>query len=187
MAWMRVLADGLTGLRLVLSVMLAVGGLTFYPHGVEAAAALVLVAWTTDALDGPLARRSGRGESRLGRSDLLIDVFFALCLLFFMRSAALMPPVVAWVYVLVWAIVFWRFGQVTKPLGAAFQGPVYAWFVVRLLADRVLVGRILLLWVLANVALTWRRLVLSDVPDFFRGMRQVMLTLRSRPSGGDRP
>jgi len=185
MGWMKILADGLTGLRLILSVVLAGGGMLLNPYGVDAAAVLVLVAWTTDALDGPVARKSGRPEGWLGRRDLLIDVFFALCLLLYMRSVALIPPIVTWGYLLLWALIFWRCGRVTKPLGAAFQGPVYLAFGLRLLARRLLTGRIMVIWVLANVALTWRRLVWRDVPDFLQGVHRAMVSLRSRPSGGE--
>ncbi len=93
MAWLKPLADGLTGLRLVLSVVLAGWGRLMGSDGLSTAAFLLLAAWTTDALDGPLARKSGvTHQSWIGRNDLLIDIVVATALLSFMRSAELIHP-----------------------------------------------------------------------------------------------
>ena len=171
MAWMKTFADGMTGLRLVLSVALTVLGSLAGSRGLDLAAAFVLTAWTTDALDGPLARKSGvKTQSWIGRSDLFIDMLLALGLLYFMKSAGLLHPLVMLAYVAIWAVILWRFGSITKPLGALFQGPVYLWFVICLLVRRMLLGRILILWVLANVTLTWNRLTRRDVPQFVQGV-----------------
>lgn len=173
-AWMKKAADGLTSIRLALSIILPVWGIYQGPRGLNGAAALVLVAWTSDVFDGPLARKSGVTEQTwVGRHDLVIDMLLALGLLCFMCCAGLIPPLVALMYVLVWGAILWRYNCVTKPLGAAFQGLIYVWFGLTLLARRLLAGRVMLLWVLLNVCITRKRLFQRDVPRFLRGMREL--------------
>ena len=75
MGWAKYVADGLTALRAVLAVAIAAVGIARGADGLEAAIVLVLVAWTTDWLDGPVARRS-RSERRtwVGEQDLAVDI-----------------------------------------------------------------------------------------------------------------
>lgn len=84
----------------------------------------------------------------------------------------LVYPLLALAYTFVWGLLVWRYGQLTKPLGAAFRGPIYIGFGVCLLVRRLLVGKVMALWVLGNVAATWKRLTRRDVPQFLLGMRQ---------------
>jgi len=178
MAWLKPLADGLTGLRLVLSVVLAGWGRLMGSDGLSTAAFLLLAAWTTDALDGPLARKSGvTHQSWIGRNDLLIDIVAATALLSFMRSAELIHPLAVAAYLLLWGVILWRCGGVTKPLGAAFQGPVYISFGLCLLARRLIVGRVMVAWVLANVAVKWETLTKRELPYFLQGMRRARARL----------
>ncbi len=174
MIWLKAVADGLTGMRLVLSVALAGLGRLVGPDGLSTAALFVLAAWTTDALDGPLARRSGvTYQTWIGRNDLLIDLTVAVALLLFMRSAGLIHPVVTAAYLLFWGIILWRCGQLTKPLGAAFQAPVYVAFALSLLVRRLLVGRLMVAWALTNLAVKWKALTQEELPRFVRGIRQA--------------
>ena len=181
MTWVKMLADGLTAARLLISMVLVTWGLAVGPDGLAVAAMLVLLAWTTDALDGPLARMSGLvGTSWIGRHDLAIDVALAVALLFWMCCGDLIFPVVATIYLGLWAFVLSRYGRLTKPVGAAFQGPIYGWFVVCLLLRGLVLGRLMTLWVLANVGLTWRRLIGTELPQFLDGMWGVARVLWPR-------
>jgi len=75
----RILADTLTGLRLILAAALAALGARNGQQSLATAVVLILTGWTADTLDGHLARKSGReGETFLGRNDLLVDVVFSL-------------------------------------------------------------------------------------------------------------
>lgn len=175
MAWLKTIADGLTALRLAISVALALLGPLVGSQDLNAAAALVLVAWTTDLFDGPLARKSGRaGQNWLGRSDLLIDMVLSVALLVYMGSVGLVYFWLGLAYVALWGVVIWRYGRLTKPLGAAFQGPIYVWFGLSLLARRLLTGRLMVLWVAGNVVATWGRLTRRDMPRFLRGLRDLI-------------
>ncbi|MGC9522476.1 MAG: CDP-alcohol phosphatidyltransferase family protein [Anaerolineae bacterium] len=77
---MNILADGLTLLRFLLVVVILQVGVVRGPdEGLAAAATLTVLAWITDVLDGPLARRARR-PTRLGRCDLVADIGLTLAL-----------------------------------------------------------------------------------------------------------
>ena len=181
MPWLKKVADALTGLRLALSVTLAALGLTGRLEGPQTAAVIVLAAWTTDALDGPLARKSGQaGQNWWGQGDLLVDMALATALLIYMCSAGMAHPLLGLAHLLVWLVILVRQGSITKPLGAAFQGPIYVWFGVSLLMQGLLMGRVMLLWVLGNIAINWRRFAQRDVPRFIEGLGDLV----RRPADG---
>ncbi|MCE5257726.1 MAG: CDP-alcohol phosphatidyltransferase family protein [Chloroflexi bacterium] len=171
MAWLKVFANGLTGMRLVLSGALFILGPVAGIKGLDTAAWLLLVAWTTDVLDGPLARLSGKaGQDWLGRNDLYIDMLLATGLLFYMAISKMAHPLTCLIYLLVWLAIRVCYGRFTKPLGALYQGVVYIWFAIGLLARRPLIGRIMVLWVVGNITATWGRLINREVPRFFKGL-----------------
>jgi phosphatidylglycerophosphate synthase len=75
--FLAVLADVLTGSRLVLGVA-AAGALV--GDDVHLFSILLSVAWATDVFDGRLARSSGR-STFFGESDMLIDTWVGACVL----------------------------------------------------------------------------------------------------------
>ncbi len=187
MLWMKSLADALTTTRLLLAIVLALFGLGVLTGSATDAGIVVLAAWTTDLIDGPLARKSGvTKQTWIGSHDLYIDIGFGQALLIFMCSVGLVNPLVALAYVLVWGIIVWRYGRVTKTLGAIFQGPLYIWFGIRLLVRGALVGKIMVLWLLGNIAVTFKRLTRRDLPEFIHGAGLVLNKLADRlPHGRD--
>lgn len=61
----KILADALTGLRFVLGFCLVWLGWQQGPEAIATAALLLLIAWTSDTLDGPLAREFALALRRL--------------------------------------------------------------------------------------------------------------------------
>ena len=77
---MNVLADALTATRCVLAlIILCIGVLQGVEEGLSTIVALTVLSWTTDVLDGPLARRASR-PTRLGHCDLVADLGLTLAL-----------------------------------------------------------------------------------------------------------
>ena len=76
---MNVLADALTTTRLVFVLIILRIGLRQGTEGLPAVAALTVLSWTTDVLDGPLARRSSR-PTHLGQLDVVADLGLTLAL-----------------------------------------------------------------------------------------------------------
>jgi phosphatidylglycerophosphate synthase len=79
---MKLLADTLTALRIVLAVIIGWIALARHdPMGFQAIFWLTIVAFMTDWLDGPIARRWGDGkQSWFGYHDFEIDLLITLAL-----------------------------------------------------------------------------------------------------------
>ncbi len=77
---MNILADALTTLRCVFVLAILYAGVVEGPtEGLATVALLTILAWISDVLDGPLARRARR-PTRLGWCDLMADLGLTLAL-----------------------------------------------------------------------------------------------------------
>ncbi|MDY7042179.1 MAG: CDP-alcohol phosphatidyltransferase family protein [Chloroflexota bacterium] len=171
------MADALTGLRFVLLPIIAWIALTWERttgHGMVAL--LTLLAWTTDVLDGPLARRAHK-PTRLGRYDLPIDAGLTLVLgLCLVTWGALSPLVVGGTLAAAGAgLWLWR---VRAPLIVA-MGLIYGSFVITIWQAEPLWGRAIATWVTLDIVLRPTR-VRQDVTWF---LGQIGHTLRFRRGG----
>lgn len=135
--WARRLADALTAGRLAIACWLLLLG---WQHArLDHILLWVMLAWSTDVLDGPLARYSQTPPSRLGQADMVIDMSLAGATAAALALAGYLPG---------WAVAAW-----TAAVAAAY------WF--RPLAT------LRLMWAagldLAAVILAWRH-----APGVFR-------------------
>jgi len=166
-------ADLLTLTRTLIALILVCLGIMQGGDGLPTAALLLLVSWTTDALDGPIARRSRLSyHTWLGDHDLEVDMAVAAGLLVYMLLSGFVNPVVGTVFALGWALFFWHWGVLRSP-GMLFQAPVYAWFIWLALCGSPLYGALLVGWILAAILFTWPRFLDEVVPGFLAGMRAI--------------
>ncbi|MEK7324379.1 MAG: hypothetical protein AAB217_03870, partial [Chloroflexota bacterium] len=88
---------------------------------------LMIADWTGDCLDGAIARRSRvHYHTWVGDHDLEADMIVSGGLLAYLLFAGLVDAWLAVVYVIAWALIFWRWG-VPKSLGMLAQAPIYGW------------------------------------------------------------
>jgi phosphatidylglycerophosphate synthase len=166
-------ADLLTLSRVLLIFVLLWLGNTYGVNALPAAVLVLLFSWTTDALDGPIARRSRvQYHTWLGDHDLEVDMAVGAGLLAYMMISGLVSPLLGVAYVLVWALVFWRWGVLRSP-GMLFQGPIYGGFIWLAITQVPFYGSILVAWVLAVISVTWPRFPNEVIPEFLEGMRTL--------------
>jgi len=167
------IADLLTYSRGLLALILAFLGLSQGAAGLPLAVYLLLLSWTSDALDGLFARRShSHVQSWIGVHDLEIDIAVSGGLLIYMVAAGLLDPPTAGLYALIWFLIFWRWG-VIRSLGMVMQAPVYGWFIWVALRDVRPIGQWLVAWIAAVIVLTWPRFPQEVIPGFLQGMQAV--------------
>jgi hypothetical protein len=134
---------------------------------------LMLLDWTGDFVDGSIAHRSRHPRrTRIGDSDIYIDLFVSLCLAIYLITAGLAGFSAWFWYFFGWALVLWRFGP-DKNLLMLLQTPIYLWFIlvaVRLVPE---LGNWLVIWVLVALAINWRRFSQEIVPKFIEGMISI--------------
>jgi phosphatidylglycerophosphate synthase len=166
-------ADFLTFARLLLAFFLVWLGVVSGAGGLEAAALALICSWTTDALDGPIARRSRvQYNTWLGDHDLEVDMAVACGLLFYLVLSGLVSTLLAAAYALVAGLAFWHWGLLRSP-GMLFQAPIYGGFIYLALARAPLYGTLLIAWIVLAVAITWPRFPDEVVPGFLHGMRAL--------------
>jgi cardiolipin synthase len=166
-------ADLLTYFRAVVALALIWLGLTQGVNSLPLAVSLLLFSWTSDSLDGPIARRdSHRKHTWIGDHDLQVDMAVSGGVLVYMVAADLLDPSVAGIYAVAWGLIFWRWGQ-GRSLGMLVQAPIYGWFIWVAVRDARSAGQWLIVWIVAAIIVTWPRFPKEVVPDFLKGMRSI--------------
>jgi hypothetical protein len=125
-----------------------------------------------DFVDGSIARRSRHPRRTLiGDSDIYVDLFISVCLGLYLIGG-FVGRALGLGYLVGWTLVLWRFG-LDRNLLMLMQAPIYLWFMLtawRLVPD---LGKWLVVWVLAAIAINWRRFSREIVPKFVDGMRGI--------------
>jgi cardiolipin synthase len=169
----KTLADALTGLRFVLGLYLVWLGWQKGPKAIVPATLTLLVAWATDVLDGPLARRDPRGiQTWIGDHDLEADLVVALGVWAYLAMAGFVSPWLAAAYVLAAVAALWRFGSAHLAWGVqALPYGAMIWTTWRTLPAY---GFLLVAWIVLVVVITWPRFPHQTLPGFLDGMRDLL-------------
>ena len=166
-------ADFLTAVRGLIALVIAWVGIKHGANGLAMAAWLLLIAWVTDGLDGPLARRSRRQyRTWLGDHDLVIDMAVSGGLILYLTISGFISPATAGLYLLVLGIIFAHWG-LDRSLGMLVQAPIYGWFIWITWHEAPEIGWYLVGWIAALVVVTWPRFPNEVIPDFLHGLRAL--------------
>ena len=176
-------ADLITLTRALLLVGYGWLGLAQGAAGLPLAALMLVYSWTSDILDGPIARSSRvYYHSWLGDHDLEVDMAVSVGVMVYLLTAGFVSLPVGAAYAAIWVIVFWRWGA-ARSLGMLFQAPLYAaliWFILR---DAFYFGIVLVFWILAAVVVTWPRFPREVIPGFLSDFKVISgRTKRSKSS-----
>ncbi len=166
----RPIADGLTLLRSLLGVALA-GLSTAGKNTLSMAVLLVLSAWISDFLDGPLARHdTDHSVTWIGRHDLEADMTAAGGTWIYLWGSGLIGfPLLLGVSLVSMALLVWtRSIHVTS----AFMAISYGTFLGISLRDVPSSGALLIGWLIFLVIVTWPRF-LHKADEFLKGMRDL--------------
>jgi hypothetical protein len=150
----KLVADFITAARGLLGLVIIWLGLTQGADALPVVAALMLLDWTGDFVDGGIARRS-RNPRRtwIGDSDIYVDFFMSISLGIYLISAGFVGFTLGFCYLLGWILILWRIG-LDKNLLMFAQTPIYLWFILVVLRLVPSLGNWLVIWVL--VASMWR-------------------------------
>lgn len=167
------IADLLTYFRVIVALVLVWLGLEWGEGALPVAIWTMIASWTSDSLDGPLARRSKvQYRTWIGDHDLEVDMLVSVGLVIYMLASGFVSLQATLVYVLIWGIIFWRFGNF-RSLGMLFQAPIYAWFILIAMQLAPADGIWMIGWILAALIITWPRFPKEVVPGFIKGMTDV--------------
>lgn len=162
-------ADLFTLSRAMLVIIFAWLGLAQGREALPAAALLLVYSWTSDLLDGPIARRSRvYYHTWLGDHDLEVDMSASVGVLIYILAAEYVSLWAAGIYLLFWLLIFWKWGLQRSP-GMLFQAPIYAGLIVISLKDAFYYGLLQVFWILSAVIVTWPRFPREVIPGFLAG------------------
>ncbi len=168
----KTLADALTAARFCLAGFILWLGARGGAEALPAATVTLILAWITDVLDGPLARRDPTGHHTwIGDRDLETDVLVGLSVLAFLTLAGYVSLKAAIGYVAVCAVLLWHFRSVH--LAWAMQAPAYVGMIYATLRDAPRYGWAIVGYVVLIVVATWPRFPQVVVPGFLEGMRSL--------------
>jgi len=170
----KLVADFITAGRGMLGFVMIWLGLTQGADGLPIVVTLMLLDWTGDFVDGGIAKRSRHPRNTwIGDSDIYIDVLVSICLGVYMIGAGFVSFTFGVCYLIGWILILWRFG-LDKNLLMLAQAFIYLWFIitaVHLIPDS---GYWLVIWVLAAVAINWKRFSQDIVPKFISGIASML-------------
>ena len=171
----KTLADILTASRFGLAWVLLWLGISRGAAGLPAAVVILIIAWTTDVLDGPLARKDpSRQQTWIGDHDLEIDMSVSLGVLTFLVLAGYLAPWIAVSYVIICLIMLWRFRS--QELAWAVQAPPYAAMLFIALLHAPINGLAMVAYLVVVIVATWPRFPQMTVPQFLSAMQNLSKT-----------
>ena len=168
----KTVADLLTALRFGLAWLILWLGISAGAEALPAAMTVLVLAWITDLLDGPLARRDPSGRTTwIGDRDLETDISVSIGVLAYLTLAHYVAPSTAILYGLLCAALLSKFRS--RQLGMVVQAPPYAGIIYVALRDAQNYGLLAVGYVLLVVAATWPRFPQVVVPQFLEGIRDL--------------
>lgn len=171
----KTLADVLTASRFGLAWVLLWLGISRAAEGLPIAVVILVIAWTTDALDGPLARKDPSSKQTwIGDHDLETDISVSLGVLTFLVLGGYLVTWLAVSYVIICTFMLWRFRSIE--LAWAVQAPPYAAMLFIALLNAPIYGLAMVAYLVMVLVATWPRFPQVTLPQFFSGMQNLSKT-----------
>lgn len=169
---MKRIADVLTLSRLIAGLALILMGLVWGRRALEPAVALGLLAWSTDSVDGALARRdAGARPTWVGEQEIAFDAVLALGILAYFVLSGLFPSRFALIWIAVWALLYlWLRARAVLLLG---MGGLDAMVIYALFRENASLGWVVVIWMVA-VAFVDHRRSREVLRIFFRSAGEVL-------------
>lgn len=121
----KTVADILTATRLLLAIFILLLGLFVGQEALGTVMMVHLLAWTTDILDGPLARRDTSGRSTWwDDKDFPVDALLVLALFLYLTVSGFILPWFSIIYLSLGIIFLLRFRS--QQVAMSFMAPILA-------------------------------------------------------------
>lgn len=167
----KTVADILTATRLLLAIFILLLGLFVGREALGTVMMVQLLAWTTDILDGPLARRDTSGKSTWwDDKDFPIDALLVLALFLYLTLSGFIVPWFSIIYLSLGIIFLFRFHS--QQVAMSFMAPILALTLSLALREVPIWGLTTIAWCVVALVTGWPRFV-HVVESFIEGMRAL--------------
>jgi len=177
----RRLPDLLTASRALIALAI-LGLIPAGPRALSSVAMLLLLGWTTDMLDGRLARRLEKGPTWIGEHEFQFDMLMVLSSAIYLAAVGLVPMPWGGIYLGVAVPLAVLVGATSReflPFKAFTMLVAFPWvfapFIVAYFHQRE-VAYWGLVWAVVALAVDWRRFT-GVVGDFLAGARGILRRL----------
>jgi hypothetical protein len=166
---MKRVPDLLTASRGVIAAAIASLGFVG-PGALQAVIILTMLGWTTDILDGRLARRYQKPPTWIGEREFLFDMVLVFSGLCYLVMAGYVPfvPAAAYVAVAAVCIAYFRLKSVTM----SFATPLVALPLVIAYINAREAAWWYLIWIVAVLLLDWKRFK-GVVQEFIENAKEI--------------
>ena len=177
----KVLADALTVARGALGVSIAGLGLLRGRSALATVVGSVIIAWLSDLIDGPLARRDEAWRATwVGEHDPEADLAVSLGTAVYL---VLSDYLMVWVGASLVVIILLLWGLHSHQLAWPFYAVPYVILLRVALREAPVLGWLAVVHLVTTFALRWRRLVGEFVPQFFDAVASLHLAHRNGSEG----
>ncbi|MDI6874726.1 CDP-alcohol phosphatidyltransferase family protein [Candidatus Solincola sp.] len=166
----KVIADLLTGVRFFLALLIFLCALFAEPSLLPLVVCLTLLGWTTDVIDGKMARLDPQGRrTRIGDLDFATDMFMVYSGLLFFITAGFVPFWPFFCYMLyagTTAIVWTK-----KSAIMAQAAPIAAMPIIFSFLHAPVWGWVFMGWIALALALNWDRFM-DEIGEFIQDVEE---------------
>lgn len=166
----KTIADFLTGMRFFLTLLIFLCAILAERSLLPLVVCLTLLGWTTDVIDGKMARLDPQGRSTLiGDLDFATDMFMVYTGLLYFITAGFVPfwPFFSYMlYAGATAIVWTK-----KSVIMAQAAPIAAMPIVFSLLHAPVWGWVFIGWILLALALNWKRFT-REIGEFIEDVEE---------------
>jgi hypothetical protein len=147
-------ADFLTFSRGIIAGVIVILGFTG-PQALEAVILLIVLGWTTDILDGRIARRYHKKATWIGEREFVFDMLMVFASLCYLVMAGVVPGVPALIYVAVATLFILHFRS--KSVTMSFAFPLVLLPVIIAYFHALRAAWIYVTWAVLALLFDWRR------------------------------
>lgn len=167
----KTVADILTATRLLLAIFILLLGLLVGREALGTVMMVHLLAWTTDILDGRVARRDTTGKSTWwDDKDFPIDALLVLALFLYLAVSGFIIPWFSIIYLSLGIILLFRFRS--QQVAMSFMAPILALTLYLAFRHVPIWGFTTVAWCIVALVTGWPRFVYV-VESFIEGMRTL--------------
>ena len=168
----RLLADLLTLSRVALSLLIILLGIEPGFDTLPQVVLVVIIAWLTDLIDGPLARQDIQHPiTVIGRHDAEADLSTSIGVTVYLALSGTVPAAGALLFLLLLTrIWFGHSHQLAWPLYAL----PYAFLLYLAFVEAPAYGRLMGAYLLTMSVISWPRLTNEFLPEFFEAVQSIL-------------
>ena len=179
----RRIADFLTVTRFIIACAIVVLGTTQNPDTLPSIVLLLIAAWYTDSLDGPVARMNpSLPSSWVGEHDLETDIIVGIAILAYLAQVGLMATGFALYYLLICSILYLR--TRSRYFASTTQALPYTFLILVAMKDARGYGIAAIVSLLLLAVVTWPKFPQKILPEFMDGLSLFLRQVIHGPSYG---